>query len=42
MVQLYYSHAEFNAHSSQAEVMNSISDAVQSDRLAFMLKLSQN
>ncbi|MDZ8185832.1 MAG: hypothetical protein RMX96_13385 [Nostoc sp. ChiSLP02] len=38
MVQLYYSNAEFNAHPSQAEVANSIFNAVQSDRLAFMLK----
>ncbi len=39
MVQLYYSNAEFNAHLSQAEAANSILNAVQSDRLAFMLRM---
>ncbi|BAY75137.1 hypothetical protein NIES25_15550 [Nostoc linckia NIES-25] len=39
MVQLYYSNAEFNAHPSQAEAANSTFNAVQSDRLAFMLKM---
>ncbi|WP_445636941.1 hypothetical protein NSTC745_01931 [Nostoc sp. DSM 114161] len=39
MVQSYYSNAEFNAHHSQAEAANSIPNAVQGDRLAFMLKM---
>ncbi|MBW4676775.1 MAG: hypothetical protein KME52_23020 [Desmonostoc geniculatum HA4340-LM1] len=33
--------AEFNAHPSQAEVASGIFNAVQSDRLAFMLEMTK-
>jgi hypothetical protein len=42
VVQSYYSNAEFNAHPGQAKVANGIFNVVQSDRLAFMLKITKN
>jgi hypothetical protein len=41
MVQLYYS-CKFNARCSQANVARGILHAVQSDRLAFMLEMTQS
>ncbi|MHC5854375.1 hypothetical protein [Nostoc sp.] len=35
-------HAEFNAQFSQARVAGGILNAVQSDRLAFMLEITKN